>query len=121
MITVGTKHVDSISTARAQLVFKHGALEVARTEPMDHVFGLSPRLEHERAGRIEDTLDSEFALGHFSSSISSRHLYLLLRKIARENFLFRSSTRDGWIYPHLGIVSYLGCAAIREADVLTVD
>jgi hypothetical protein len=44
---------------------------------MDHVFGLGPRLEHERAGRIEDALDSEFALGHFSSSIFS-HLYFLL-------------------------------------------
>src|SRR5713101_1430301 len=77
MITVGPEHVDSISAARAQLVFKHGALEVARTEPIHHVFGLGPRLEHERAGRIEDALDSEFTFGHLRSSISSTHFYFL--------------------------------------------
>jgi hypothetical protein len=33
----------------------------------------------------------------------------------------RLATRDGWINPHLGIISYLGCATIREADVLAVD
>jgi len=79
MITVG-RHVDSIRARRAQLVFKAPWLLKSRgPNQMDHVFGLGPRLEHERAGRIEDALDSEFALAHFSSSSIFSHLYYSLQ------------------------------------------
>src|SRR5579862_5260149 len=62
MLEAKAAHTEAKLAAGAKVHLADRDREVIRSKPSHQMLGLSPRLEHKRAGRIEDARDAELAL-----------------------------------------------------------
>src|SRR5882757_6545589 len=61
----GRAHAQAITAANAEVHLADWQREAVGAEPVHHVLGLGPRLEHERSWRVEDSRDYELARRRF--------------------------------------------------------